>query len=212
MLQSLRKFFESPQDQNPDFIRLVRSILIIVILANTGGLILTSGILGPETRTSSAVVPLSITLVLEIISFIRVLRGRLGVAKVVVPFSLIVDITIIALRSTGVHSVAVLTFPLIIIISTLLLGERAAYTTTPLVILAVILVAIGDIAGWNTSPSAQNTGVEDIFLTSMLMYATSATLQLLTRRLNENIRQTRKPNRLTISGRSSIPPWMRSYR
>jgi PAS domain S-box-containing protein len=192
MLQSLSEYFKSAQDEDPDFIRLVRRILIIVIFVNAGALILTSGLLGAATRNASAVVALSITLLLEIASFLRVLRGRLGMAKVVVPFSLIVALTIIALGSTGVHSVAVLTFPLIIIISTLLLGEKAAYTSTPLVILAVVLIAIGDLLGWNTSQSAQATGIEDIFLTSMLMLATSATLQLLTRRMNESLQQSRR--------------------
>lgn len=198
MLRGLLAYFDSPEDRNPDFIRLVRTILWIVILVNAGGIILTTGMLGPETRNSSAVIALSVTLVLELISLFSAMRGHLAMAKIVVPLALIVAITIIALLSTGVHSVAILTFPLIIVISTLLLGEKAALTTTPLILVGVVIVAIGDLTGWNTSASAQDTGLEDIFLTSMLMYATSAVLQILIRRLNANVQRARENEQAQI--------------
>jgi GAF domain-containing protein len=189
MLRSFFRYFVSPEDQDPDFIRLVRNILIIVLFANAGGLVLVSGLLGPSSYQPSAVISLSVTFVLEVISFIQVQRKRLGMAKIIVPLGLTVAITIIAVNTTGIHSVAALTFPLIVVVATLMLGEKASRTSTPLVILAVVGLTISDLVGWTNSEFSGHTGVEDIFLTAMLIYATSAVLQLLIRRMNFNLRR-----------------------
>lgn len=204
MLRALFGYFESPEDQNPDFIRLVRTLLLVVIFVNAGALILTAGLLGPETRNPSAVLVLSLTLLLEAPALLLAMRRKLAMAKIAVPVALIIGITIIALLSTGVHSVGILAFPLIIVISTLLLGEKAAFTTTPLIILGVIIVAIGDLSGWNTSASAQDTGVEDIFLTGMLMYATSAVLQILIKRLNTNLQKAKENERAQVEANREL--------
>jgi GAF domain-containing protein len=191
MLRFLSELFESPEDQSPNFIALVRNILLIVLFANFGGLILVSGLLGPQSYNPSAILSLSVTLVLELIALVRARRGRLGMAKIVVPLALTVAITIIAFATTGIHSIAALTFPLIVVVSTLMLGEKASYTSTPLVILAVVVLTISDLIGVTDSVFAGETGVEDVFLTAMLIYATHAVLQLLIQRLNQNLQLAR---------------------
>ena len=121
MLLKIINYFRDEEDSDPSFIRLVRNIVIFVLVVNIALLPLVTGIVGEGSRNPRAFFTLLTTLILEIISLFLVTRGKLGMAKVVVPFALIAAVTIISLTTNGLKNAAMVGMPIILVISAILL-------------------------------------------------------------------------------------------
>jgi GAF domain-containing protein len=186
MFTAISRFFESPEDKDPSFLNLVRNILIFTIVAtlisavvvfttsNTPGLVIT-------------VTALTVSGILEGISLLYVLRGRVVLAKTVIPSLLVVMVTVIALSANSIHDISVVSYPVVIIIATLMQGRRALFTTTPLAVIAVALLGILDMLGISRSPLGWKTGIDDIMIGMILVATSSGILNLLMTRLNRAI-------------------------
>ena len=191
-------FFNDPEDTNPAFIRLVRNILLFTIVANLGILVLVTGLIPGTTRNIPAAIALSITGFLVVVSFILAQRGKVSPAKFFVPVGLLTAITFIAISGGGLHDVSILAYPIVIIISTLLLGTKARFVITPMAILAMELVIMADLTGFNQSPFRTATSLDDAFIVALLLLANSSILQLLISRLNENVVRARENEQAQI--------------
>ena len=189
MLNRIRTFFSDPEDANPEFIRLTRNILVFALAATFGILILVTGLV-PGTTTNPVALPvLAGVFILEAIAFALVLRQNVAMAKFLVPIGFMVAIAYIAINGSGLHDTSMIAFSIVIIVSGLLLGSKARFTTTPLTILAVEVIAYADMAGINPSIFAERTGIDDAVISGILVLAAAEILQLLIRRLNQNVRQ-----------------------
>lgn len=183
-----KRFFASPEDQDPTFIALVRNILIFTLAATV-----LSGIAVAVTARSVALqitlVALTTAMILEGIALFFSFRNNVLLAKIFIPPTLIVAITIIALNTNSLHDISVVAFPLIIVIATLLQGKRAAMVTTPLTIAAIILLGTLDMLGVTQAAVARRTGIDDIVAGSIFLATTSAILNLLVSRLHRAVAQ-----------------------
>ncbi len=180
-------YFLDSSDRDPSFIRIVKNILIVALVANIAIIILVSGLI-PGTETNSLAVPVLVgTIILEIVALIFASQGKLGMAKFVVPPSLIIAVTIIAINANGIHDISVLGYPAILVVGTLLLGKKSSYTSSIFSLIGIATVALADITGVTKSEMALKTDVTDVIISGILLVLTSQTLQLLISRLNENI-------------------------
>ncbi|MBK8783980.1 MAG: GAF domain-containing protein [Anaerolineales bacterium] len=186
---NLLDFFKDEEDKDPSFIRLTRNILIFVLFVNIAIMPLTTGITGESGRNPRALVALSITLVLEIISFYYVLRGRIRMAKAVVPLSLLAAVIAISLTANGLKSVAITGLPIILVITAILLGRRSIYFAPPLAIVAVIVIAYYDI---NNLIVRTPSGLDDAIIIPILLIGCAGIIQLMTTRLNDSVQRARK--------------------
>jgi len=186
---SLLNFFKDEEDKDPSFIRLTRNILIFVLFVNIAIMPLTTGITGESGRNPRALVTLSITLVLEVISFYQVLRGKIRMAKAIVPLSLLAAVTVISLTTNGLKNVAMTGLPIILVISAILLGRRSIYFAPPLAIAAVIVIAYYDL---NNLISRTPSGLDDAIIIPILLIGCAGIIQLLTTRLNESVHRAQR--------------------
>ncbi|MBK7453311.1 MAG: hypothetical protein IPJ46_06220 [Anaerolineales bacterium] len=122
MLSRLLNYFRDEEDNNPSFIQMTRNILIFVIVINIFLLPLVIGLFGDESRNIPALITLSITLILEIISLFLAVRGKVGMAKLIVPLALIAAIAIIASGTNGLRDISIVGLPFVFVIAALLLG------------------------------------------------------------------------------------------
>src|SRR3990172_5654672 len=113
-------WFSDPEDTNPSFIQMTRTILILTIAATLVMLILISGGIAAGTGDQNAVVVLIITSLFEIVALVLTLRGRPAMAKEVVPVALLLAITYSASHANGIHDLSILSFPATIVVSALL--------------------------------------------------------------------------------------------
>jgi GAF domain-containing protein len=182
MFNGIINFFASPDDTDEDFVRLTRNILIFSLVTT----ILSSVIVALTSTSRGREIIISVLIVSSLIEGFAlhlVGRGKLTLAKVVVPIALVLAVTIIALSADSMHSISLVAYPLIIIIATLLQGKRALIVTTPLAVLAVAFLGIMDIAELSASPMRIYTDLEDVLTGMVLVVASAGILNLLVERL-----------------------------
>ncbi len=189
MLSRIFDYFTDEDDKDPSFVRLTRNILFFVLFVNLAVLPLVTGIAGEGSRNPRALVTLSITLILELISLFYVFRGRIRMAKLVVPVALLVAVTIIALTTNGLKNTALVGLPIILVISAILLGRRSNHLIVPLAILSVIVVAYYDL---NREIQYVPAGIDDAIIIPVLLIGGAGIIQLLINRLNDSIQRAQK--------------------
>jgi GAF domain-containing protein len=182
MFNVITNFFASPEDKDPNFVRLTRNVLLFALVATLLSISAVAVPASSRALTLTIWVLLAASL-LEFIALILVLRGSLTMAKVVVPIALLIAITIIALSTNTIHDVSVVAYPVIIIIATLLQGKRSLVVTTPLAVAAIIVLGVLDRLGLSNSPLRARTGWDDILVGMLLLVLSAVILNLLVARL-----------------------------
>ena len=75
MFSAIARFFESPEDQDPSFIRLVRNILIFTLVATTISILINVATLPPADLVVTIGMLTAAGLV-ELLALLHTLRGR----------------------------------------------------------------------------------------------------------------------------------------
>lgn len=182
MFTGIAKFFATPDDKDPAFIRLNRNILILTLIATLLSII----VVATASRSGSRPLTISVLAVvnaLELIALWQVIRGNVVLAKAIVPISLVFAITTIALSANSIHDISIIAYPLIIIISALLQGSHSLRVTVPLTVLAFGLLGIWDMTGLSNSPMGSQTGIDDVIIGMVMLLVSAAILNLIIERL-----------------------------
>lgn len=199
----LKSFFASPEDHDPTFIILVRNILLFTLAAT-----ILSAIAVAATARSVALqitlVALAMAMILEGIALVYTLRNNVLLAKIFIPSTLTVAITIIALNTNSLHDISVVAYPLIIVIATLLQGKRAAVVTTPLIVAAIILLGTLDMLGVTRAEVARRTGIDDILAGCIFVATTSGILNLMVSRLNRAVAKAEANERAQLDANQEL--------
>lgn len=192
MLDFLRNIYKSPDDNDPSFIRMIRNILVFMLLADAAIVALVSGLVIESARNDLTAIILLVIGGLVLISLLLVRQRKLGMAKLVVPLSIIAASALIAINANGMHDVYMPGFIFAVIAGGLLLGRPASYTITPAAIIAAEIVAYADLNGYTNSPFAVQTDLGDALIAGIIIFASSAALQLLIQRLNASVAKARE--------------------
>lgn len=195
MLSRFLNYFRDEEDSNPSFIQMTRNILIFVILINLFLLPLVIGLFGEESRNIPAFFVLSINLILEIISLYYAIRGKVGMAKLIVPLALIAAIAIIAVNTNGLRDISIVGLPLVLVIAALLLGKRAMWVVAPIAVITALVIAVLDLT---SGRSITKVGVDDAIIIIILLVGCSAIIQALINRLTETINKLQKNEKIQL--------------
>lgn len=182
MFNVITNFFASPEDKDPNFVRLTRNVLIFALIAT----LLSIGAVAVPANSRALEITISVLIAassLEFLALLLAIQGSLTMAKVVVPLALTIAITIIALSTNTIHDISVVAYPVIIIIATLLQGKRALVVTTPLAVAAIAMLGLLDLLGLSNSPLKSRTGWDDILVGMLLLFLSAVILNLLVGRL-----------------------------
>lgn len=202
MIDAINRYFETPEDKDPAFIRLTRNILLFALAATIFSIIAVS-VEASESDFVTVAVLIAMG-ILEVTALIRVVRGHLTLARVIVPIALIIAITIIAFSAHSIHDISVVAYPLIIIVATLLQSKRATIVTLPLTIAAITLLGVLDMTGRSSTIIAQRTGIDDIAIGIILLVASSGILNLMVNRLNQALESSRANERAQIETNTEL--------
>jgi GAF domain-containing protein len=200
----IRTWLSDTEDTNPSFLQMTRNILVSTIIANLAILFLVGGSISDNAQNLNATIALSITAVLEVVALILTLRGKPAMAKEVVPVALLLAVTYTAASANGLHDISMLGFPVVLVVSALLLRHNSIFLTTPLAVVSIGYVAYADMAGINDSPMAASTGVVDAIISSVLIISISALLQLLIVRLNASVREARQNEQAQVMTNANL--------
>lgn len=195
MLSRFLNYFRDEEDSNPSFIQMTRNILIFVILINLFLLPLVIGLFGEESRNIPALFVLSINLILEIISLYYALRGKVGMAKLIVPLALIMAIAIIAVNTNGLRDISIVGLPLVLVIAALLLGKRAMWVVAPIAVITALVIAVLDLT---SGRAITKVGIDDAIIIIVLLVGCSAIIQALINRLTETINKLQENEKIQL--------------
>lgn len=188
MLSKLIDYFRDEEDTDPAFIGLMRNIVIAVALTNAALIPLVTGLIGEGSFNPPAITALTITFALECLSLFFIFRKNILPAKALIPISLIAAITVIALNTNGLKNTALVAMPLVLLISSALLKWRSILISTPLAILAVVIIAIFDLNG--KIPFVPS-GLDDAIILPILLFGGARIIQATAGRLSENLKRSR---------------------
>jgi len=186
MINRLVNYFSDPGDSDESFIRLAQNIIIFA----TAATLISMAVVALDTNTPGFFVvigSLLVSVLVELLALFYTRRGYVLPAKAAVPLVLTISVTIIALSGNSLHDISIIAYPVIIVVANLLQGRRSLLTTTPFVLLAVILLGVADILGMTSTPMAEKTGWDDILSGITLMIAGASMLYLLVQRLQSAV-------------------------
>lgn len=189
MFNRFINFFRDEEDKDPAFIKLTRNILTFVIFTNIMLMPLTTSLTGETANNPTAFTVLCVTLGIEIISFIYLLRGNLILAKVFVPFVLILAVTIVSTTTNGLKNTSLVALPVIIAVGAILLGRRAIFIFTTIALIGTAFIAYADFSG--RIKVFNRGGLDDALIVSLLVITSASVINTLITRLNENINRAR---------------------
>lgn len=185
-----RDILFSENDQDPRFITLLRTILGIsafAALSITASLIfLSKG--GVKWVTVSVVFGIGL---LTILFWGLTYWHILWPGKLFLPVTMLVAVPFLAMQANGIHDSAIVMFPVIIILASLLLNKKSIPWITFFVIIGIFSVAYYDMAGYNDSIIASRTGVDDILILSLGQVIAAGALSGLMTRMNRALEQSR---------------------
>ena len=188
MLSRVLNFFRDEEDNDPPFIKMTRNILIFLLILNAALLPLVSGFLTEEKPRPVTIIVLVSTLVLVLISLFLAVRGRVGMAKAIVPLSIVTAVAIISITINGLRDISIVALPLVIIVSALLMGKRGIWISSPLVVIIALVISIIDLG---SDRRITRVGMDDAVIIVILLFAYSAVIQILIARLSDTINKLR---------------------
>lgn len=192
MFDKLKDYIGDPEDTDPAYIRLVRTLLIFALVATAAVVLITSGVL---TGNINVLVfsTLIVIVFFEAVALYSVLRNNnVLMGKYIVPWALIVAVTFLAANSNGIHDIAVVAYSVAILLAFLLQREKATVLTIPMAALAFVILGVLDMIGATNSPIADRTGMDDIAIGVIVTAASGFLLRILTGRLSESLRRARE--------------------
>jgi len=183
MYHYFRQILTSEDDQNPDFISLVR----VVLTLSTVALTIIAIVLALTLKNISLWKSVGVIFTMAILSGISLFfsyRNILWPGKALLPLTILAGITFSAINANGLRDSAVVGFAFVIVITTLITGQKAIPLATFLTLLGVWTVAYADLTGITQSTVAQKSTITDIAVISIIQIVTAVSLNGLMSRLN----------------------------
>ena len=188
-MNRFRNLIGTENDQDPRFIALVRTVLGISAIASFG--IVLGLFLFPGTETQWGTISIvSVIGALTLLFFGLTFRNILLPGKFFLPIAMLIAVPYIATQANGLHDSAIALFPVIIIIASLLIGQKVLPLFTALTILGVWSVAYYDMAGLNDSIIASRTGIDDVVVITLGQVMAAGALNGLMIRMNRALEQS----------------------
>jgi GAF domain-containing protein len=190
MLEKIQNLLRITKDDSPEFIRIVRTILIISLVATIALIVLLGGFQGNRINPVTITV-LGVLFLFMAAALFFVIRGNTLLAQLSIPLALIVSITVIAFGADSIHDQSVIAYALTIIIGGFLQGERGVFLTAGMASIGVVFLGYADIAGITTNNMASNTRPEDGFIISIILFVIAGVLNLVMNRLNDSLKRAK---------------------
>ncbi len=139
---------------------------------------------------------IDIGLLLVTIWFMR--RGYLMRASLIFLLSLAAILTFLAYSNDGIHDIAIVAYPALIVVASLLLNRRWFVIFVGLVILSITLIAFSEINGVISTPFSKQAVLSDALIAAIVLIVTAIALRLLTENLFDSLTRTRR-NELALT-------------
>jgi len=131
-------------------------------------------------------------IVLQTVPLGLLVRGRLHAASFIAIFGVTVTVTMTSTIGQGIHDLAIMAFPVIIIISSLMMHQRGFIFFSLLTIAAVGWLSFGEMNGWFIPRSLETTSWPDFLMMTAILLVAILTMNLLAVSLRESLERARQ--------------------
>jgi GAF domain-containing protein len=191
MINWLKHFLITEDDNDPKFVNLLRNILIVILIVLVLVAIVQSGILIGTFKLDIFAVVISMAVLTGLFLYLTN-KNMLWPGKLFLPSIMLISITYLVSTANGLHDVAVSGFPVIIMVASLLLGRRTLPFWAIFTSACIGFVGYWDIAGFTPEPIARTTGIDTIAIGILMIIASAGISNILLRRFEEIIIASRK--------------------
>jgi len=203
MFNYFKSILSTENDRDPGFVRLVRIVLVVSTVAPAVIAIVVALTLKKANLWASVGVIATLA-VLSGFSLFLTYRNVLWPGKVVLPLAILVGVTFLALNANGLHDSSIVAFTIVIILASLISGQKTIPIATVITLLGVWTVAYADIAGINQSPLASRTAWDDVTVVSVIQIIAAASLNGLMTRLNSALEASRANEQAQIKSNQEL--------
>ena len=160
-----------------------------ILLLTTIGLFIIAGVVSVEGDNPIAVWSLAVSALITAGATLLARRGITAPGRILVPSLLTFVVTFIAYNRYGLYHISVSGFPVIVVLASLLLGIRGAFTYALLGSIAAAGLGYADINGINPISSSSQTGYDDIVVAAVLLFMTASVLRVIIQRLTDSLHE-----------------------
>jgi diguanylate cyclase (GGDEF)-like protein len=114
-------------------------------------------------------------------------RGRFRASKFIAIFGVIGTVTMTATIGQGMHDIAIMAFPVIIIISSLMMLRRGFMFFSLLTIAAAGWLVFGEVNGWFIPRPFETTSWADFLMMTAILLVAAVAMNLLAKNLQESL-------------------------
>jgi GAF domain-containing protein len=165
--------------------RMVTNILVVTAL----GLLVIAAAVGMAGDNPAVVWILTTASVLDLGVIILTVRGYSLPGRILLPVILTAAAAYIAYNRGGLYHISMLGFPVIVVLSGLLLGARGAFIFAAIGSLGAVFIGYADINGLSPFSASSRTGYDDIAVAVTMLMLTAVVLRVIIQRLTESILQ-----------------------
>jgi len=127
-----------------------------------------------------------------IISLILIRKGMLLLPIAILAVNITLLLTYIATVGSGIYDISVMGFPVVLIITGLILKGRIIPYLTGFIILCLAWLVLGDILGFYEPRNVLASYMDDFFFASAIILVTSNAIYLLVRSIHQNLSLAQK--------------------
>ncbi|MFQ5568374.1 MAG: ATP-binding protein [Rhodothermales bacterium] len=114
-------------------------------------------------------------------------KGHLTIPQIVLPTLFLALLTFLLIQGNGIHDIAIIGYPLIIIFAGMLMGPNRAWLFASLCSLSVALVAYVEMQRAGEVTVAPEASLEDVAIIILVLFVCAAMIWIITRYLNRSM-------------------------
>lgn len=130
--------------------------------------------------------------VFQIVPLNLMVRGRFRLGSFIAIFGVITTVTMMSTIGQGMHDIAIMAFPVIIIISSMMLHRHGFIFFSILTIAAVGWLVFGEVNGWYIPRSLETTSWLDFLMMAAILSVATIAMNLLATNLKESLERARR--------------------
>ena len=125
----------------------------------------------------------------QVVPLVLLARGNVSISAVITIIGVLCLVTILATIGQGIHDIAIIAYPVIIVIASLLMPRRYFFLSSFLVVVAVGWLVLGESYGFFVSKTYQTPRLMDYLDVAVILAVAILVVDMLAENMRENMRQ-----------------------
>ncbi len=190
MLTKARNLTQPPVFADEEQTRRAGILHVIIVTLITAAVTIT--LTTPFSQDPIPAIAMTAGAFVYLVAFWLLRRGRVTAASLVVLVTLLLVQSYLLILGLGIHDLAIVLSPILIILASLLLDTRVFTVFIFLHILSLAFIIFGEVAGWYHPPISGVTSWVDFVTLTVIVVITAVSMRLLTQNLTQSLTRARR--------------------